>query len=136
MLKARNTSSKLRREYLSREKRKLLLEIKKKEVKTKRLLKITRYIRWPRALSTISRASLTLRKYVFTKTWKVAVTASGNCWIRQACQIRQGQLHCTDAGKILLLKQSWIGYTNHTPAAWYLYIAQEGRQMEAFAMWF
>ena len=49
-------------------------------------------------------------------------------------KIRQGQLHCTDAGKILLLKQSWIGYTNHTPAAWYLYIAQEGRQMEAFAM--
>ena len=39
------------------------------------MLKSSRYIRWTRALSTISRASLKLRKYVFTKTWKVAVTA-------------------------------------------------------------
>ena len=51
-------------------------KLKKGKLKTKKLLKITRYIRWTRALSTISRASLKLRKYVFTKTWKVAVTAS------------------------------------------------------------
>ena len=40
------------------------------------MLKIARYIRWKRALSTISRASLKLRKYAFTKTWKVVVTVS------------------------------------------------------------
>ena len=51
-------------------------KLKKGKLKTKKLLKITRYIRWTRALSTISRASLKLRKYVFTKTWKVAATAS------------------------------------------------------------
>ena len=45
-------------------------KLKKGKLKTKKLLKITRYIRWTRALSTISRASLKLRKYVFIKTWK------------------------------------------------------------------
>ena len=45
--------------YLSRE-RKLLFEIKKRKVKN------YIYIRWTRALSTISRASPKLRKYVFT----------------------------------------------------------------------
>ena len=51
-------------------------KLKKGKLKTKKLLKITRYIRWPRAASTISRASLKLRKYVFTKTWNVVVTTS------------------------------------------------------------
>ena len=40
------------------------------------MLKVTRYIRWRRDVSTISRAILKLNKYVFTKTWKVAVKAS------------------------------------------------------------
>ena len=40
------------------------------------MLKTTRYIRWTRALSTINRASLKLRKYVLIKKWKVAVTTS------------------------------------------------------------
>ena len=45
-------------------------------------MKIIRYIRWTRALRTISRASLKLMKYVFTKTtWKVVVTASISKWI-------------------------------------------------------
>ena len=52
-------------------------KLKKGKLKTKKLLKITWYIRWTRALSTISRASLKLRKYVFIKTWrKLAVTTS------------------------------------------------------------
>ena len=51
-------------------------KLKKGKLKTKKLLKITRYIRWPRAASTISRASSKLRKYVFTKTWNVVVTTS------------------------------------------------------------
>ena len=51
-------------------------KLKKGKLKTKKLLKIARYIRWKRALSTISRASLKLRKYAFTKTWKVVVTVS------------------------------------------------------------
>ena len=42
----------------------------------KPLLKIIRYIKWRRTLSTISTASLKLRKYVLTKTWKVVITAS------------------------------------------------------------
>ena len=46
-------------------------KLKKGKLKTKKLLKI----RWTRAVSTISRASLKLKKYVFTKRWKVAVTA-------------------------------------------------------------
>ena len=57
-------------------KRKLLFKIKKEKLKTKKLLKITRYIRWTRALSTIMGASMKLKKYVFIKTWKVAITAS------------------------------------------------------------
>ena len=51
-------------------------KLKKGKLKTKKLLKIIRYVRWTRAPSTISRASLNLRKYVFTKTWKVAITVS------------------------------------------------------------
>ena len=51
-------------------------KLKKGKLKTKKLLKITRYIRWTRPLITIIRASLKLRKYVFVKTWKVTVTAS------------------------------------------------------------
>ena len=46
---------------------------KSKKGKIKMLLKITRYIRRTRALSTMNRASLKLRKHVFTKTWQVAV---------------------------------------------------------------
>ena len=52
------------------------LELKKGKLKTKKLLKITRYIKWTRALSNISRASPKLRKYVFTLTWKGGITAS------------------------------------------------------------
>ena len=66
-------------------------KFKEGKLKTKKLLKITRYITWTRALSTISRASLKLRKYVFTKTWKVAVTASvseNRLWVpcQKECQ--------------------------------------------------
>ena len=49
-------------------------KLKKGKLKTKKLLDIIRYIRWTRASSTISRTSLKLRKFVFTKTWKGAVT--------------------------------------------------------------
>ena len=59
------------------------------------MLKLTRYIRWTRNLSTISRGSgnmypekqrrnLKFRKYVPWKTWKVAVTVSipeNNSWV-------------------------------------------------------
>ena len=57
---------------------------KKGKLKTKNLSKITTYIRWTRALSTISSrqnqssASLKLRNYVFTKTWKLAIAISEN----------------------------------------------------------
>ena len=54
------------------------LKLKKRMLKIKKLLKITRYIKWTRGLSITSRASLKLRKYIFTKTEKVAVTASKN----------------------------------------------------------
>ena len=63
----------MRREYLYSEKKIILFEIKKKTVKN--LLKITRYIRLTKALSTTIRACLKLSKHVFTKRWKVAVTA-------------------------------------------------------------
>ena len=68
----------MRREYLSREK-----EILGK-LKTKRLLKVT-ILDEQEVLSTIKRqnqssASLKLRKYVFAKTWKVAVTACIYIW--------------------------------------------------------
>ena len=55
---------------------------KKGKLKTKNLSKITTYIRWTRALSTISSrqnqssASLKLRNYVFTKTWKLVIGIS------------------------------------------------------------
>ena len=42
-------------EYSYPVKRKLLFEIKKGMLKTKKLLKITSYIQWTRALSAISR---------------------------------------------------------------------------------
>ena len=51
-------------------------KLKKWKLKTKKLLKITRYIKWTRALSNISRASPKLRKYVFTLAWKGGITAS------------------------------------------------------------
>ena len=70
-----STTSKMRRDTYPGQ-RKLLFEIKKGTFKTKKLLKIFRYIRWTRVLKTIRRASLKLRRYVFIKTWKVAVTAS------------------------------------------------------------
>ena len=60
----------MRTEYLSREKE-ILFEIKKGKFKTKILL-----ARYTKAFSTISRANLKYRKYVFTITWKVAVTVS------------------------------------------------------------
>ena len=65
----------MKREYFIQGKGKYCSKLKKGKLKTKKLLKITRYIRWTRALGPMSRASLKLRKYVFTKTWKVAVTA-------------------------------------------------------------
>ena len=65
----------MRREYFIQGKGKYCSKLKKGKLKTKKLLKITRYISWTRALGPMSRASLKLRKYVFTKTWKVAVTA-------------------------------------------------------------
>ena len=43
-------------------------KLKKRKVKTKKLLKINRYIRWTRVLSAINGASLKLRKYVFQFT--------------------------------------------------------------------
>ena len=58
-----------RREYLSRGEGNYCSKLKKR-LKIKKLLKFTSYIRWTRALSTIIRASLKLREYVFTKTWK------------------------------------------------------------------
>ena len=66
----------MRRGILIEGKENYYSELKKEKLKTKKLLKITSYIRRTRALSTISRASLKLKKYVFTKTWKVVVTAS------------------------------------------------------------
>ena len=57
---------------------------KKGKLKTKNLSKITTYIRWTRALSTISSrqkqssASLKLRNYIFTKTWKLTIAISEN----------------------------------------------------------
>ena len=45
-------------------------KFKKGKLKTKNFLKITRYIRWTKALSTIIKASLKLRKYLFTKHGK------------------------------------------------------------------
>ena len=67
---------KMTRGDLSRD-REVLFKINKKgKLKTKKLLKFTRYIKWTRALSPINTASLKSKKYVFTKTWKVAVTAS------------------------------------------------------------
>ena len=51
-------------------------KFKQGKLKTKKLLKISRYIRSTRALSKISRLRLNLRKHVFTKTWKVTLTAS------------------------------------------------------------
>ena len=42
-------------------------KLKKGKLKTKKLLQITRYIRWIRVLGTISSASLKLRKY---ESWK------------------------------------------------------------------
>ena len=66
----------MRKEYLGKEK--YCSELKKGKLKTKKLLKVTRRTR---ALCTISRqkqssASLNLRKYLFSKTWKVGVAAS------------------------------------------------------------
>ena len=66
----------MRREY--KEKENYCLKLKKEKL-FKRVLQ-NYHIRWARALSTITRqnqssAILKLRKYVFTKTWKVAVTA-------------------------------------------------------------
>ena len=47
---------------------------KKGKLKTNKSLKITRYfMRWTWVLG---RPNLTLRKYVFIKTWKVAITAA------------------------------------------------------------
>ena len=82
----RHLVRKMKREYLSREREpNYCSKLKRGKLKTKTWWKITN-IRWARVLSTISRhnqssGSLKLRKYVFTKTWKVAVTAaslSGN----------------------------------------------------------
>ena len=50
-------------------------KLKKGKLKTKKLLQITKYIRWTRALSIIRRASRKLRKRVFTKTWNWKVAA-------------------------------------------------------------
>ena len=67
----------MRREYLGYPgKKELFSNLKTEKLKTKKLLKITSCIRRTKALSTISRASLKMRKYVFTKTWKVSATAS------------------------------------------------------------
>ena len=55
-------------------------KLKKGKLKSKKLLKITRYIRWVRALNKISRASLKFRRHVFTKTGKVVVTACIYIW--------------------------------------------------------
>ena len=58
----------MRSEYLSREKEIIIPNLKKGKLKTKKLLKINRYIRWTRVLSAINGASLKLRKYVFQFT--------------------------------------------------------------------
>ena len=66
----------MRRENTYPRKKQLLFKIKKLKLKNKKLLKNARHISRTRALSTISRACLKLRKYVFTRKWKMAVTAS------------------------------------------------------------
>ena len=69
-------------EYLSRKEEIIVGNLKKRKLKTKSLSKITTYIGWKRALSTISSrqnqssASLKLRNYMFSKTWKLITAAS------------------------------------------------------------
>ena len=75
------TTSKME-EYLSREEEIIVRNWKKGNLKTKKLSEITNCIRWTRALSAISSrqnqssASLKLRKYVFSKTWKQVIATS------------------------------------------------------------
>ena len=79
-----------------------MFEIKKGKLKTKKLLKLTRYIRWTRNLSTISRESLKFRKYVQWKTWKVVVTApipENNSWV--PCQ-RKSEVTISEGSQIQL----------------------------------
>ena len=66
-------------EIIIQEEEVIIQNWKKGKLETKNLSKITTYIRWKRALSTISSrqnqssASLRLRNYVFTKTWKLVI---------------------------------------------------------------
>ena len=76
----------MKREYLSREekKRKILLEIKKGKLKTKKLLKITKLGKQENSVQPADRTKAVqvwclgyIYIYIFTKTWKVAaITAS------------------------------------------------------------
>ena len=55
----------MRREYVSSREKEITccLKLIEGKLNTKKLLKITKYIRWTRALSTVSRTSLKLRKH-------------------------------------------------------------------------
>ena len=78
-------------------------KLKNRKLKTKKLFKIVRYIRLTTALSTISRTSLKLRKFVFTKTQRVVVTASiseNKQWVHcqkksQATRSESSHLQCS-----------------------------------------